>query len=131
MSIKTLLLNILLPVFFGLISCQTTIHKPSNLVDVTVIKDILDKPTITESDKKIISKILDSKVSEDKETKKYIEKLEDRKEKSETKIVNLSQKSGQVDLINKVFFICALAGIGILLWKFAPALMELIKKIPL
>ncbi|MCK6381901.1 MAG: hypothetical protein L6Q54_11740 [Leptospiraceae bacterium] len=112
-----------------LVGCSVT--KPIQRNNIEIVKDILEKKEITESDKKIIGKIIDSKIREDKEEKKYIKELEKENQKDEKKIETLSRKSGQVDLINKIIWISALCGIGLLLWKFLPAIIELIKKIPL
>lgn len=111
-------------------SCAT-IHKPTEKNNIEIVKDILEKKELTESDKKIIGKIIDSKIKEDKEEKKYIKELEKENQRDEKKIESLSKKSGQIDLLNKIFLIGTLCGIGVLLWKFAPAIFALIKKIPL
>lgn len=119
-----LLFNIF--VLLTLSFCST--FKPIENNNLEIVKDILGKKEISETDKKIISKIIDSKIKEDKEEKNYIETLEKESRKDGKKIVELSRKSGQVDFQNKIIALGLIVGAGFLLYKFRDIILPIVKR---
>lgn len=95
----------------------SSLHKPIENNNLKIMKNILEKKTLDETDKKLLTKIINNEENKNKEEKKYIKNLEIAKENADKISQKKSENSGKYLGIRNLTIVFFSLLFLVFLWK--------------